>query len=306
MVRAYESYYDSKLREQFSGIPGLVVGVHVEPNIDKVSEEQYKVDPNEVIPGGIETRQTESSTAGGGGEVGVRPNTGEGALPGGGRTVSDTTSEENVLPAVAYSRSTILTEKMPGEVKGIKAAINIPRSYLVDVARLRTEGDSGAGPEDEGQGEGAGAAEPEVDEAAVQSVFESEKAKISKQAMNVLGAETEEAISVDWYYDVESDVIAASAGPGVAGGIFGGLKQYGPSAALGVLGLLALLMVYGVVRKIQPAAVPTEMEPDEQEADDAGLSLDSILEGVELEAGKHHRERIVLKVSTSRTVSPVT
>ena len=32
----------------------------------------------------------------------------------------------------------------------------------------------------------------------------------------------------------------------------------------------------------------------------------ALIEGVELEAGKHHRERIVLKVSTSRTVSPVT
>ena len=61
------------------------------------------------------------------------------------------------------------------------------------------------------------------------------------------------------------------------------LTRDGSTGALGLFAVVALFMVYNVVRKFKPAEVPAEAAPTEA-VGEAGLTLDSILEGVELEA----------------------
>jgi len=124
--------------------------------------------------------------------------------------------------------------------------------------------------------------EAEVDQAAVDKVFDIEKLKIAQQAGKVLGAKDETAVQVDWHYDLApaSAALATASGPGLMTYV----TDYGPTVGLGLLAVLALMMVYSVVRKFQPASLPAEGAAAPESVGEAGLTLDSILEGVELEA----------------------
>jgi len=263
-VQVYESYYEARLLEQFADIRGLKVGVHVVPDLDKETEQSRTVDPTKVIGGATSERSATSTGGAAAGEVGVSPNVGSGTA-GAATALADTQTEETVGRAVDYPTTVKLTEKTPGAVKEISAAISIPRSYLVDVAGLAMDGD-----------------ETKVDQAAIDKVFDVEKLKIAQQAAKVLGAKDDTAVHVDWHYDLApaSALLAAASGPGVMTYV----TDYGPTVGLGLLAVLALMMVYSVVRKFQPASLPAEGAATAESVGEAGLTLDSILEGVELEA----------------------
>jgi flagellar biosynthesis/type III secretory pathway M-ring protein FliF/YscJ len=273
-VQAYKAHFRKCLLDQFADIRGLKVNVNVVPDLDRETTQTHVPDATKTIEGSIKSRESTTSAGSAASEVGVMPNAGAG-VAGGSEAAANSDSDEEIGHAVDWGKTDSVLQKTPGAVKEITAAISVPRSYLVKIAELRTgaAGDSG----------GEGAEEPPaVDDAAIQAVFDAEKPKITRQAAKVIGAEDESAVDVVWHYDFEPPeaALADAGGPGAMGMI----ENYGPSVGLGLFAVLALLMVYSVVRKIQPAALPTEGATAAEPVSEAGLTLDSILEGVELEA----------------------
>jgi flagellar M-ring protein FliF len=271
LIKTYRAYFQGELERHFSNIRGIHIGVHVVPNLDRTKEHVYTVEGSKVIDGLI--RESSSTSTGGSasGDVGVTANTGDGGS-GSATAATDTTTESEIGNPTDYPRTTRVTSITPGVVETISAAIQIPRSYLERVARI----DMGeAGKTAEGE-------EPKpIDQAAIDNVMAKMKLRIASQAAKILGSKPDD-VDVDWMYDGDGEGVVlamASAGPGMLAMI----ERYWPTGALGLFGVLALFMVYSVVRKFQPAEVPADV-PDVESVGEAGLTLDSILEGVELEA----------------------
>lgn len=271
LIKTYRAYFTSELERHFSNIRGIHISVNVVPNLDRTKEQVYTVDGAKAIDGSI--RESKSTSTGGAasGDVGVTANTGDGGS-GAATAATDVKDESEIGRPTDYPRTTRVTSITPGAVKEISAAITIPRSYLERVARI----DMGvADKATEGE-------EPKpVDQAAIDNVLAKMKLRIAGQAAKILGSKPED-VDVDWMYDGSGEGVvlaSASAGPGMMAMV----ERYGPTGALGLFGALALFMVYSVVRKFQPAEVPTDVSNVES-VGEAGLTLDSILEGVELEA----------------------
>ena len=82
-------------------------------------------------------------------------------------------------------------------------AISVPRSYLATIAQERS----------------GGAGDEKVDDAAVQTVFSTEKERITKLAAKVIGAKDESAVHVDWYYDLAAETTAGMEEAGMGLGV---------------------------------------------------------------------------------------
>ena len=92
-----------------------------------------------------------------------------------------------------------------------------------------------------------------------------------------------ENLKIELHEDLKDDKVEET-GSSFKDGLLASLSSWGPSAGLGLLALLALGLVWSVVKKIQPVAAPPETVTVASENMTEGLTLDSILEGVELEA----------------------
>ena len=265
--KAWEGYHEEKIRKGLAPyIPGVVVGVHVKVNTDRKRTDTHEPDSSKVISGSISERTSESSGAARGGEAGVVPNTAARVTTGGPVSATDTTSDEKVGAPLDWGRVDTIIEKTAGAVEEIKATVSVPRSYFVNILRM-----------------GSDNADEKVDENALKPIIETELAKISKKTETLIGAAEKSAVNVDWFYDIASEDSELDEA-GSEGGIMLAVTRYGPSVGMGIMAVLALLMVYKVVAKVQPASVPAEIGPAEESVGEAGLTLDSILEGVELEA----------------------
>jgi flagellar M-ring protein FliF len=269
LVATYSESFENRLLKQFDGITGLRVGVHVVPDLDRVREQTHTVDPNMALSPEEEKMKSESTGSAASGGVGVVPNVGEG---GGGATGGsrDSRSETRTGVPLDYGRTDKFKEVTPGAVKEITAAISVPHSYLEKIARV-------------GQPAPAEGEEVKpVETAAIEQAFATVKDRIVKQATKIIGTKSDADVVVDWHYDFDpglAALAAAAEGPSM----LSMLQQYGPTVGLALFACLALFMVYNVVRRFTPAEVPADV-PAPATAGEAGLTLDSILEGVELEA----------------------
>ncbi len=267
LVTQYENYFDQRLRDHFSYIHNAMITVHCVPNLEKTAETSHKVDPKEVINGETQERTLTSTGAGSGsGPVGVTPNVGTPVAGSGASASGESSTDEKNGHPVAWSWKQTATEKGRGEVKEMTVSINVPRSYFESIERSKA-GDAGA----------------KIDEAKLQTTMTAEMAKIADQAKTMIGAKDDTSVKVSWFYDLKDDKVEET-GSSFKDGLLASLSGWGPSAGLGLLALLALGLVWNVVKKIQPVAAPPETVTVASENMTEGLTLDSILEGVELEA----------------------
>jgi len=265
---AWEAYHEEKIRKGLAPyISGVVVGVHVKVNTDRKTTDTRNPDPGKVITGSVSERTSESSGGGAPGEPGVVTNTGAGIGTGPTVITGDKTSDESISPPIDWGREHILIEKTAEAVEEIKATVSVPRSYFVNILRM-----------------GSDSPDEKVDESALKPIIETELAKISKKTETLIGAADKSAVNVDWFYDITSESGELDDASEGDSGIMLAVTRYGPSVGLGLMAVLALLMVYRVVGKVQPTSMPAEDGPAEESVGEAGLTLDSILEGVELEA----------------------
>jgi len=263
----YEKHYEECLRNGLAPfIPGVVVGVSVTVSAHPEKIVKHEPDKDKVITGSMKERSRQVTGGSGGGEPGVVSNTGVG-VSGAASTVGfEKSSEENLGDPLDWGRLDTVIDKAPGALEQVKATVSVPRSYFVNILQMRGEATDG-----------------KVDEAKLAAVMSTELDKVRKQAETLIGSVAGSAVSVDWFYDVADTADDAAEGP-AGSALLQAAMQYGPSVALGVLAMLALLMVYKVISKLQPVQVPAEPKAAEERVGEAGLTLDSILEGVELEA----------------------
>ncbi len=272
LLRQYEAHYNTNLREFFAYIPGLFIKARVVPNIHGETVRQRSVDPTNVIAGAI----TDSSSVKAGGSASGEPGvvTNVGTDPGAGQAAahSDTESLEQISPAIDYGYTESLMHKLPGEIKEIGAAINIPQSYFVGIARQQA----------------GGGEDVEIDESKLAAITEAEKGRIQKLALGILGFDDPNQVVVDSYPDFIAEAAAAAAPAVMEAGsstdFLALLQQAAPSVGLALLAVGGLWVLWSLVKRIQPVSVPAEVSPAGDGVGEAGLTLDSILEGVELEA----------------------
>lgn len=287
-LREYEEHFNRNLRELFPYVPGLFVKARVIPNIHSSTIRTRTVDPRAVIPG---TMNESSSVLAGGaasGETGVTPNVGTDPNTGSAVAHSNTTSEETISSPIDYGVKEEMTTRVPGEVAEIGAAINIPRSYFVGVAKMQAGGDEKA----------------EIDESKLAAVTEEEKLRIHKLAVGILKPADPNSIVVESYPDFASEGIGGGAGGDVleAGGsgmdIMAMAREAAPPVGLALLALAALWVLLNLVRRVQPVALPSEAAFAGDGISEAGLTLDSILEGVELEADTIRASKMQEQISS--------
>ncbi|NIA20589.1 MAG: hypothetical protein GWP05_01175 [Anaerolineaceae bacterium] len=278
---AWEAYHEEKIRKGLAPyIPGVVVGVHVKVNTDRKRIDTHTPDPNTVIPGTLSEQTTESGGAASGGEPGVVPNTGVGLSTASTGGAGDKTSNEQVGVPADWGRVDTIIEKTAGAVEQVKATVSVPRSYFVNILRMGTDG-----------------ADKKIDESKLKTIIDTELAKIAKVTETLIGTAEKSAVNVGWFYDVAADEGAVDDGESV-GGLVVAVSRYGPSVGLGVMAVLALLMVYKVVSKVHSEPSPVaDAGPVEDSVGEAGLTLDSILEGVELEADTIRTTRMQDQIS---------
>ncbi|MBN2583398.1 MAG: hypothetical protein JXL80_10035 [Planctomycetes bacterium] len=265
--KEYEKHYEETLRNGLAPfIPGVVVGVTATVSAHAEKMVKHEPDKDKMITGSMKERNREVTGATGGGEPGVVSNTSAGVGAAASNSSFEKSSEENMGNPLDWGKTDVVTDKFPGTLEQVKATVSVPRSYFVNILHMRGE-----------------VTDDKVDEAKLTAVMTTELEKIRKQAETLVGTAAGSIVSVDWFYDMAGETDEAEAGSGDSG-IMMAAMRYGPSVALGVLAVLALLMVYKVVSKLQPAQMPAEGRVAEESVGEAGLTLDSILEGVELEA----------------------
>jgi flagellar biosynthesis/type III secretory pathway M-ring protein FliF/YscJ len=213
--------------------------------------------------------------------VGVTPNVG---TPTGGPATAasgESNTEEQMGHPVDWDRTQTERDKGRGEVKEMTVSIDVPHKYFEDIEHSKL-GDASA----------------KIDEAKLQTTITSEMTKITDQAKMLIGAKDDTSVKVSWFYGELKDDKAEESGPSLKDGLLASLSSWGPSVGLGVLALAALGMVWSVVRKIQPVAGPPETVAAPVEGMTEGLTLDSILEGVELEADTIRASKMQEQISS--------
>ncbi len=242
--RQHETEVVRKITAHLSYIPGVLIGVHAELNLERKSVRTTELGKPVISEEESSTANTSRNSASAG--PGVRPNVGR-AVTGGG--TNETTQKEESKAVLDGRRDETVTsrELPPGDILRLTASINVPRSYFESIfQRLNPDADS-------------------PDDAALNPIIGSETQKIRAQVIPLIAAADADQVEVDWFYDHVAAVAAAGA-PGAVGAAFaasGGdaadyvslLLQYGPKAGLGLLALISLLSVWRIARRANAAIV---------------------------------------------------
>jgi len=242
-----ESVVQRRIEQHLSFISGVMVAVHAQVVTKDISrrEQSYR-DP---VVGPLSERATSSNSQGPApsGDAGLRPNVGVSVVQANkGQSTSSETSEQRLDPR--FPNETALIRDPTGYAAKINASINIPRSYIVGLWRLRS-GSQG-----------------DPDEAALETVRLEEIENIRRSVQPLIDTDTFDGaksgtVAVSVYADsVPTDEPAPPAQSASFVGLFGsngGLATIGSMA-----GLLALAaMAAGVILFIAIRALPKPERP---------------------------------------------
>lgn len=261
-----EQHLLSKIMAQLSYVPGVLASVSVELDGSKSHTEAYSYGEAEVKS--EETKTSKAGSASAPGETGVNPNTGVALKAGGGgmQSESEEGRTENFEPKVTERR---VEEKAPFALKRATAAINIPRSYVLNVFKARYPDKN----------------DPSETDSTFINVRDEEFSKVRGAVKNILQSKADEDVQVEMYYDVESAGVMIAGMPGVLGGAAAvselttteALKSYAPQAGLVALALFSLFMMTRLVRKSTRTARNAFPMPEEQDVDEYAVAPDGIL-----------------------------
>jgi flagellar M-ring protein FliF len=237
-----ESHYMRKIQDHLSYIPGVLVGVYAEIDMNRkvINDVEY----GKVQVSDEETRSSRSTQSSPNAAPGARPNVGA-AITGGGRDQSTETEETRTGFSGARDETRTHTTVAPGEVRRLTASINVPRAYFAAIFRqLKPD-----------------ATDPTDDD--LKPVIEQEQQKIRTQVKPLIAAVDDAQVEVDWYYDQAMMVMASSGGGFGGAGMLGGaggadegmvgqlMKRWPQIGAIG----LALIAVMWAVRRMRTAEV---------------------------------------------------
>jgi flagellar biosynthesis/type III secretory pathway M-ring protein FliF/YscJ len=235
-----DKYLEDKIRAQFMNIPGIRVQVFSELVTDRMTEHttiggQYTKNAKD------KTKTQESRTPGQ--EPGVSTNVGGSAVAMG-RTDRLQEEESSTEKVGVPDHSTKTVETSPGVFKSARAAVYVPRGYLVDVLKKNTNPPPQDSPTDE-------------DLIPVQTtIFED----IRSQVANIINAEDpEKQVAVSMSYEIE-DAMAANTSGDDGDSMVTLAKRYGAKGGLGALALLSLGMMLMMVRRASEGPeIPIEL-----------------------------------------------
>jgi len=236
--RRKEEYFTQKLLNQFAHVPGILVGVHAELDPESKTIESTKY--GKPVKAREETESTTQDRGSAVASPGVVANT---ARTAGGAGTSEklekTSSSEEYLAGVDKTVET--SERMRHGIRSLRASINIPRSYFVNIFKATTPG-------------------KEPSDADLDPIIRDQRVRFQKQAASLLGATDESAVQVDWYHDLTPPFsVVAQAGAGSE--VLAWARQYGGQAGLGALAIVSLVMMFLIVRRASESPILPGEEP---------------------------------------------
>jgi len=293
----HERYIGQKV-QRVLGIGNALVEVFVELDTETVQTEKKEFSGEQPIL--RERKSTDSSEQKNlSGEPGVRPNTGgavasiEQAGESSSKVEQETeySTDRNVTHTIKHS--------IPGTIRSIRATVNIPYSYYVDLWMQQT-----------------GKTETPKD-ADLAPIIASQEASIRKKVLPVINATDPSFVEVSHYYDKivpRSEPVLASSGGGFTNMNF---SQYGKTAGLVVLAFSSMLMVLMMLRKasgnvsipgIEKVLAPEPPPELDSEAAPIGEAsgTEGFLQGIELDEDTLRSRKMSEQVATMVKEDPNT
>jgi flagellar biosynthesis/type III secretory pathway M-ring protein FliF/YscJ len=294
MAAAEEARLEEKVRGLYDNVEGLLVKVSVSVNMTATQTQSKSIDPGGVVQKEkrtntrSESEPVPSPTVAT--EPGAQPNTGASidASPQA-QIAGERTREENETEYEILAGSETKTSSKPaGEITPLGAAIRVPRSYFVNMAKALSNS----------------TAEPVM--ATLQPIIDGELERIRNEVASCTAIKDPQSVVVSMYNDFPSSTyVAASAAP--SGTIVATLNSYGKEIAIGLLALVSLFMVSTMVRKsAAPAPIVAQpATPRETPNLDAGITIagvvgegDPMLDGMELDQDAVRTQQMLDQVST--------
>jgi flagellar biosynthesis/type III secretory pathway M-ring protein FliF/YscJ len=289
--REYERYFSEKIQQSL-GIGNALVGVFVEMETEAVKTESKKYGEPQVIR--EMNKEDTSEQRNSSGEPGVRPNTG--AVVAGSSSTAGGEKSSKTETETEYTTDRDVThtvkQNLPGSVKTIRATVNIPYSYFVDIYKQQT-----------GKTE-------KPKEADLAPIIAAQLKSIQKKVLPIINATDPTFVEVSHYYDVTASE------PGVALASSGSVSmpqqvtQYMKPVGLGLLAFCSLIMVLLMLRKASSNVgianlerQLTTQEPinvldnESMPIGEAGSS-EGVLEGIEVDEGTLRTRKMAEQVST--------
>jgi flagellar biosynthesis/type III secretory pathway M-ring protein FliF/YscJ len=306
--------YAEMVREQLAFMGAVLVSVTVDIDIQSQTKSEEIYDPTKVASKEqiIESENTEETTSQpSGGEPGAITNTGISIVPqpGAGTAGGTSSTRERSTQKMdnRFSKSNIQTNTPAGKLHVLRAAVRVPRSYLVQLYRQGRKTAPGS----------AAAAVPsagndEPDDEALKPVLLVEAKRIRDDVRGCTGIQNESDIAVEPYPDVLPTMLAAATTSKVQDNVTGILMGHYKEVGAAVLALVSLFMLSSVVKKGSPApavAGPMELKEapvlvtEEDIAGEAG-ERSPTLDGMELDEDAIKAQTMLEQVTTMVKENP--
>jgi flagellar biosynthesis/type III secretory pathway M-ring protein FliF/YscJ len=301
-----EEFQESKIRDHFSFIPGLIATVTVDIDNTRQQVQKKEYDPknavqqeHEVSSRTDETHTDNPAPAEAGAGANLPVSLGEPAATGGNSTSSSTDEQKTSYDNYVGEVNTVLSIPA-GRPTIVSATVRVPRSYFV-----REFGGSNA----------ADAKPP--DDAVLDGFIQKRLADMRSEVKAMMVLKSDADVFVTTFNDTAQAMIVADARAGRTGGL-GSLSvqsilgRYAKQVAVGMLAVVSLGMVLMIVRKGAPApvvAVEPEPEPPhrlssgEHVAGEAGEG-EAMLDGMELDEDTVKAQQMIAQVSTMVKENP--
>jgi len=236
-----EGVVQRRLEQHLAFIPGVMVAVHAQMVTKDISRrEQSYHDP---VVGPLSERASTTNTQGPApsGDVGLRPNVGMTIVQANrGQSSSSEQSEQRLDPR--FPNETSLIRDPTGYAAKINASINVPRSYIVELWRLRQSSGAGAA--------GGGARTGDPTEAELDPLRLEEIDRIRRSVEPLIDTDTFEGarsgvVTVSVYADARPEPVPEEEAPQTASfaGIFTAPISASNSSLWSMVGLISLAVI---------------------------------------------------------------
>lgn len=224
--REQERRLEEQIRRHFDAIAGIRVSVQIE--LETSSRENYAktlANPQAIKEEKDKSERTRTNVSG---QPGVQPNVGAQVSRSGGQSTEERVTE---LTESVFDETTERSVTPPGEIRRSFAAINIPYSYLEQVAQRQN---------------------PEVEtleQEVVLRAFDDVRERIVSQAIMLVKPQEDSQVDVNWHYDLATSKPDAA---GAASGLDQTLslvRRFGPQSGLALLALFSFGLMFRMARR---------------------------------------------------------
>jgi len=228
--RENERYYAEKI-ENVLGIEGVRVAVHVDMETEVVRSEE---DTYSGEPAVLSERSRERSQRGASAGIspGVQANTSVAVSSAGtGQLSTEEETETEFSDKRDHTRT--VRQNMPLAIKAVRATINVPNSYFVELWRMQNQTEETPG------------------EQQLQPLVSQQLEDIRAKVLPVINADVQDAsqVQVSRFFDLEGQDQAFAGIGGSQADMGLGVKNYVKPVALGALAVVSLAMVLMMMRK---------------------------------------------------------